>query len=40
MVVVPPSKGKTRITMAIALLLLEKFEKAAKVAVVWPNEVL
>ena len=25
MVVVPPSKGKTRITMAIALLLLRKF---------------
>ena len=40
MVVVPPSKGKTRITMAIALLLLKKFEKAPKVVVVWPNKVL
>ena len=40
MVVVPPSKGKTRITMAIALLLLRKFTKAAKVVIVWPNEVL
>ena len=40
MVVVPPSKGKTRITMAIALLLVSKFTKASKVVVVWPNEVL
>ena len=40
MVVVPPSKGKTRITMAIALLLLQKFEKAPKVVVVWQNKVL
>ena len=40
MVVVPPGKGKTRITMAIALLLLRRFEKVTTVVVVWPNEFL
>ena len=40
LVVVPPGKGKTRITMATALLLLRRFEKVTNVVVVWPNEFL
>ena len=37
MIVIPPAKGKTRIAMAVALLLLRKFEKASKVVVAFPN---
>ena len=40
LVVVPPGKGKTRITMAIALLLKKRIEKVTNVVVVWPNEFL
>ena len=40
MVVIPPAKGKTRISMAVALLLLRKFKKASKVVVAFPNKLL
>ena len=40
MIVVPPAKGKTRIAMAVALLLLRKFHQASKVVVAFPNELL
>ena len=40
MAVVPPGKGKTRIAMATALALLYKFKSAARIVVVWPNDLL
>ena len=40
MAVIPPGKGKTYINVALALMLLDKFKRAAKVVVVWPNEEL
>ena len=38
LVVVPPAKGKTRITIATALCLLWKYKKAHTIVIVYPNE--
>ena len=37
MAVIPPGKGKTRIAIATALMLLCKFKNSSKVIMVWPN---
>ena len=40
MAVIPPGKGKTRVAIATAFMLLRRFKTASKVIVVWPNALL